>query len=238
MHDQLLIVQNIAHEGAGLLQDLLHEHNIGFELHDLSQGGMLPDPRQFAGMVVLGGPQSANDTTVQIRHETQCIGDALETGIPILGICLGLQLMVKAGGGRVVPCPVKETGFHEPDGEPYTVRLTTEGRHDRLFAGLPEQLRVFQLHGETVVPDEGMALLATGRGCPAQVVRIGRNAWGLQCHFELTRPMLERWTHLDHDLASMDRAALLAEFDSIHDEYTRTGRTILSNFLEACGLAR
>jgi len=235
MQKKLLIIQNIGHEGPGLLLDIMHEQGIGFELCDLSKGELIPDTHRFSGMVVLGGPQSANDTSGQILHELQCVRKAIKAGIPILGICLGLQLLVKAVGGMVVPCTIKETGFHEPGAEPYTVRLTPEGLRDQLFRNLPGHLKVFQLHGETVVPTPETTVLATARECRFQALRIGSNAWGLQCHFELTRPMLESWTLTDPDLMAMDRKALLAEFDSLYAEYTETGRTILRNFLDACG---
>ncbi len=235
---KLLIVENISHEEPGLLGNLLQEQGIDFELCDLSSGDLIPDTRSYSGIVVLGGPQSANDTSPQIIHELQRVRETLDAGIPYLGICLGLQVMVKAAGGKVVPCPMKETGFHEPDGAPYTVRLTPEGLLDPLFRGLPENLRVFQLHGETVVPTHDMTLLGTGKGCRYQVMRVGSNAWGLQCHFEMTREMFETWTLTDPDLISMNRDELLAEFDRIHAGYTDSGRTILLNFLAACGLVR
>lgn len=236
MGNKLLIVQNIGHEGPGLLLDLMHEHAITYELCDLSREEPVPSLTGFAGIVILGGPQSANDSTRTMTGELNFVRDVLQAGIPCLGICLGLQVMVKAAGGSVEACRVRETGFLEPDGEPYTVTLTPEGRRDRLFNGLPDRLRVFQLHGETVVPTSGMTLLGTGKGCRFQALRIGDNAWGLQCHFEMTREMFEAWTRLDPDLRSMDASALLAEFDRILDDYTGTGRTLMLNFLEACGL--
>ncbi|NTV02003.1 MAG: type 1 glutamine amidotransferase [Chlorobiaceae bacterium] len=237
MSDKVLIVQNISHEGPGLLLDILHEYSIGFDCCDLSKGALIPDPCSYACVVVLGGPQSANDRTQAMDHELRRVGETLDAGIPCLGICLGLQVMVKAAGGAVITAPVKETGFHEPDGTPYQVTLTPEGRSDLLFRGLQEQLRVFQLHGETVVTAAGMTLLGTGKGCRNQVVRFGERAWGLQCHFEMTRGMFETWTHIDPDLRRMDRKALLAGFDLIRDDYTQTGRKLLLNFLNTAGLA-
>jgi GMP synthase-like glutamine amidotransferase len=235
--DKVLILQNITHEGPGLLLDLLHERSIGFECCDLSKEEMIPDPGSYACVVVLGGPQSANDTTPSMALEIRRVREILDVGIPCLGICLGLQVMVKAAGGSVVSSPTKETGFHEPDGTPYSVTLTPDGRRDPLFKGLPDRVRVFQLHGETIVPAAGMTLLGTGAGCRNQAVRIGRRAWGLQCHFEMTRDMFESWTHVDPDLRRMDRENLLTEFDRIREEYTETGRRLLSNFLESAGFA-
>ncbi len=236
MDNKVLIVQNIAHEGPGLLLDLLREHGISCELCDLSNGAIIPDTRSYGSVVLLGGPQSANDRTPTMEHELQRVRQTLEAGIPCIGICLGLQMMVKAAGGTVVPCVAKEVGFREPDGTPFEVTLTPEGRRDPLFKGLPDRSRVFQLHGETVEIPADMALLGTGPGSRNQVVRIGERAWGLQCHFELTREMLAIWTYLDPDLRSMDRAELLAEFGSIREEYHRTGRTVFLNFLETAGL--
>lgn len=236
MNNKVLIVQNISHEGPGLLLGLLHERSIGFECRDLSKDEALPDPCGFACVVVLGGPQSANDTTPSMEQELRLIRQVLEAGIPCLGICLGLQVLVKAAGGSVIPAPFKEVGFHEPDGTPYTVTLTPEGRSDPLFRGLPESLQVFQLHGETVVTAGGMVLLGTGQGCRNQVVRVGGQAWGVQCHFEMTREMFATWTRLDPDLMAMDCASLMAEFDRLHDEYARTGRTLLLNFLDYAGV--
>ncbi len=238
MTSTLLIVQNISHEGPGILEELLNEHEIAFERYDLSKGESLPDPSACAGMVVLGGPQSANDESAQITGELQAIRAALNAGVPYLGICLGLQLLVKAAGGEVVRCHRKEIGFREPDGEPFMAELTETGRTDALFRGMPEQLRVFQLHGETVELAEGMALLATGRGCKHQVVRVGNNAWGLQCHFEMTPAMFESWLGIDADLRTMNREELLAEFEAISAGYAETGRAILLNFLAVTGLVK
>ncbi|NTU58981.1 MAG: type 1 glutamine amidotransferase [Chlorobiaceae bacterium] len=233
---KLLIVRNIAHEGPGMLAELLEEYSLGFELYDLSKGDSIPDPRNYAGVVVLGGPQSANDTTPQIRHGLQRIRETLDAGVPFLGICLGLQLLVAAAGGRVVRCHRKEIGFRDPDGFPFMVQLTSEGKRDALFNGIPENLRVFQLHGETVMLGDGMILLAKSRGCENQIVRLGSNAWGLQCHFEMTDVMFKSWMEIDPDLMALDREELLTEFDAIRDEYEATGRTILLNFLAVTGL--
>lgn len=238
MNGTLLIVQNISHEGPGILEELLNEYEIAFEQYDLSKGESLPDPSTCAGMVVLGGPQSANDANAQITGELKAIRAALNAGVPYLGICLGLQLLVKAAGGEVVRCHRKEIGFREPDGEPFMAELTETGRTDALFRGMPEQLRVFQLHGETVELAEGMALLATGRGCKHQVVRVGNNAWGLQCHFEMTPAMFESWLGIDADLRTMNREELLAEFEAISAGYAETGRAILLNFLAVTGLVK
>ena len=233
----LLIIKNITHEGPGLLESLLHELGIASHVEELSQGGTFPDPRNYRAVVVLGGPQSANDKTPAMQLQLRQIEIILEDSIPFLGICLGMQALVKAGGGNVIKSPIKETGFTNADGIPYHIDLTNAGKVSPLFAGLESSITVFQLHGETVeLAPSGMELLATSHNCKNQVVKVGANAYGLQCHFEMTRPMFSDLISIDHDLRQMDSQSLLAQFDALYDEYTATGRMLMDNFLRIAGL--
>jgi GMP synthase (glutamine-hydrolysing) len=237
MTRKVLIVNNITHEGPGLLETLLCEHGIAWHSEDLSAGGTFPDPREYSALVVLGGPQSANDETPSMRLQLRRIEAALHEEIPILGICLGIQCLVKAGGGKVMKAPVKEIGFLDPDGNPFRIDLTPAGRKDPLFSGLGNSFPVFQLHGETVeLAASGMELLATGKHCPAQAVRVGKNAYGLQCHFELTDAMFSDWCDTDSDLKRMNLQELIAQFESIREEYHSTGLKLMHNFLQISGL--
>ena len=162
---------------------------------------------------------------------------ALHEEIPCLGICLGMQCLVKAGGGKVMKAPVKETGFVDLEGNPYRINLTPAGRKDPLFGGLGKSFPVFQLHGDTVeLAASGMELLATGAGCPIQAVRVGKNGYGLQCHFELTDAMFLEWCDTDADLKRMNRGDLMEQFEGIREEYYTTGIKLLSNFLRLSGL--
>jgi GMP synthase (glutamine-hydrolysing) len=237
MTKKLLIVKNITHEGPGLLESLLCEHGIASHCEDLSSAGTFPDPRGYSALVVLGGPQSANDETPVMQLQLQCIQQALHEEIPFLGICLGIQCLVKAGGGNVVKSPVKETGFIDLEGNPYRIELTPAGRKDPLFDELGSSFPVFQLHGETVeLGLSGMELLATGKHCPVQAVRVGKNAYGLQCHFELTDAMFSEWCDIDADLKIMNRRDLMEQYETIREEYLSTGLKLLHNFLRISGL--
>ena len=237
MTRKLLIVKNITHEGPGLLETLLCEHGIASHSEDLSAGGTFPDPRGYSALVVLGGPQSANDETPAMLLQLRRIEQALHEEIPYLGICLGMQCLVKAGGGKVMRAPVKECGFVDPKGNPYRIDLTPEGRKDALFGGLGRSFPVFQLHGETVeLAASGMELLAKGKQCPIQAVRVGPNAYGLQCHFEMTDKMFSEWCNIDADLKGMNRRDLTEQFDTIREEYHSTGLKLLQNFLRISSL--
>jgi GMP synthase-like glutamine amidotransferase len=236
MRNTVLIVKNITHEGPGLLETTLLERGIASVSVNLAAGELFADPRQFGAVVVLGGPQSANDETPAMQLQLRQIEQILHEEIPYLGICLGMQIVVKAGGGKVVKCKEKEIGFNESEDQEYRIELTPSGKEEVLFKGLEESFRVFQLHGETVeLASSGMELLATGDGCRNQAVRVGKNAYGLQCHFELTERMLKEWIGMDSDLKRMDRIALLKQFEAFRTEYTVTGLSLFNNFLTIAG---
>jgi GMP synthase (glutamine-hydrolysing) len=237
MTKQLLIVKNITHEAPGLLTQALIEQGISSHCVDLSRGECFPDPRGYDALVVLGGPQSANDVNPTMQLQLHHIAVAVQEEIPYLGICLGMQALVKAGGGKVVKCPVQEIGFTDQKGKTYCMELTLKGKIDPLFTALPENIRVFQLHGETVELGSDMELLATGHLCPVQAVKVGSMAYGLQCHAEMTPEMFSAWIDIDTDLKKMNRRRLIEEFEAFREEYTTTGLKLINNFLLLSSLA-
>ena len=235
MGEEVLIVKNITREGPGLISEVLDDLCVSYTLVDLDAGDPFPNPTAYAAVIVLGGPDSANDDTAKMNGELERVLQIVDQGIPFLGICLGLQVLVKATGGQVVRSPLKEVGFFDPRGENFSVELTKEGKQDPLFRGLDDSFKVFQLHGETVELAEGMVCLAQGRHCVSQVVKVKQKAYGIQCHFELTGDMLERWAREDEDLAQLSGDALLGEFENMRQEYTRVGKAMLKNFFYLSG---
>lgn len=233
---ELLIVQNISREGPGLLEQVLRDESVAFDLVDLDKGQEMPSLDGYKALVVLGGPDSANDDTTKMTTELGRIKEGLDAGLPYLGICLGLQTLVKAAGGKVVPGDVKEVGFIDPDNNQHTVAVTDEGKTDPLLAGLPETLDVFQLHGETVELTPDMTLLATGKFCKNQIVRVTDRVYGIQSHFELTPEMLTVWAEQDPDLIPIGTDKLQADFKAIEQSYTSIGQTLLRNFLKIAEL--
>ena len=236
MKKKILIVKNITREGPGIIEGLLKEWDIAYGIIDLDKGEAFPSPSAYAAIIVLGGSDSANDDSEKMKLELERIREALSLKVPYLGICLGLQTLVKAAGGKVIKSPVKEIGFKGPDRRPFSVSLTEDGKKDGLFNGLGDNFRVFQLHGETVELTEDMKLLGAGEFCRNQIVKVGSNAYGLQCHFELTPEMFEAWRDQDADLRQLDKKQLQKEFNSFLDEYTATGRKLFQNFLQIAGL--
>ena len=231
-NEKVLIIKNISREGHGILGLVLNEKNIYFDLIDLDKGEEFPNPRDYSAVFVFGGPDSANDTTSKMENELKRINEAVEAGIPYFGICLGMQTLVKATGGEVHKHNTKEIGLRDREGNYFEIDLTNEGKKDPIFNGLNSPLKIFHLHGETVRLGSGITLLATGKYCKNQAVRVGNIAYGFQGHLELTDSMLEDWITQDPDLKSVNAASLRSDYNAIISEYQNNGRTILNNFLE------
>lgn len=231
----ILILKNISREGPGLIEDVLMEHHLKHEIIEPERILQIKSLENLGALIVLGGPNSANDTDIQMKSELTLIRKVINAEIPYLGICLGLQTMVKAYGGNVVKCEIKEIGFRNPRHEFYKIKLTQQGRRDDLFKNLPDELPVFQLHGETVKLTPDMILLASGASCENQIVKIGANAYGIQCHFELKADMLDLWIEHDEDLQLLDRHRVMSDFQTLHNDYEKTGRQLINNFLSIAG---
>lgn len=232
----VLFVKNVSREGPGRLQDFLQDTPCSFEVVDLDAGDEVPDLTKYKAVILLGGPDSANDSSPKILQELMQIKAGLAAGVPMLGICLGLQLLVKAAGGAVVPSPMKEVGFTDPEGQPFTIDLTDEGKQAPLLQGLPSYVDVFHLHGETVEPTPEMHTLGTGKYCRNQIVQLNDKTFGMQSHFELTPPMLRDWCEQDPDLVDRDVDELVRHLEAIQPDYWHTADTILGNFLAIAGL--
>ncbi len=235
--NKVLIVKNIAREGPGLISTVLAAKKVAFEVVDLSAGEAFPDPRGYSAVFVLGGPDSANDNTPKMLSEITRIKQVLQLGIPFFGVCLGMQALVKAGGGWVLPARAKEVGWRDHDGKFYEIDLTEEGRKDPIFAALPRAMKIFQLHGETIRLGDGMTLLATGTHCYYQAVRVGEKAYGLQGHLELTPELFSHWLAHDELLKKHYGGSMRSDFNSIKNEYELNCRIIMANFLELAGIA-
>lgn len=117
-------------------------------------------------------------------------------------------------------------------GEYFEVELTEEGRFDPLFAGLESSLKIFHLHGETVHLSDKMRLLATGKYCQNQIVKIADTAYGIQGHFELTPNMFAEWRAQDPWLIPLDQKRLQSDYEQIRIEYETVGKQLLTNFLK------
>ena len=216
----------------------MKEYSIKYQIVDFNNSTVIENIENYSALITLGGPDSANDLTLKMQNELLLIRKALQSNIPYLGICLGLQTLVKAMGGTIQKCHTSEVGFRDPENKYFKVKLTSEGRKDWLFKKLPDYLTVFQLHGETVELSPQMTLLATGDFCKNQIVKIGKTAYGIQSHFELTNDLLESWIIEDSDLQKLQAEQLRSDFETIKSDYQNIGRQLFYNFLTIIGLIK
>jgi GMP synthase-like glutamine amidotransferase len=187
---KVYIITHAESEGPGLMGGFFE--SLGWEEATLClwRGDELPlDPDSAAGVVMLGGPMNVYEEKEYpfLREEDFFIRQVLREGVPFLGICLGSQLLAKACGAPVTQSPEKERGW-------YDVQLTAEGRQDDLFRGLGQTFPVFQWHDDAFAVPDGGILLATGSPCRNQAFRMGRCAYGLQFHVEVTADMIKEWS--------------------------------------------
>ncbi|MGL1892719.1 MAG: type 1 glutamine amidotransferase [Spirochaetaceae bacterium] len=237
MKNGVLIIKNITREEPGILSELLMQKEIPYTIVDLDKNETFPDIDDYDALVVLGGPDSANDENSKISDELNYIKSAINKNIPYLGICLGLQLLVKSLGGQVVNTTKSEIGFVSPNNDNYDITLTKDGEKDHLFSGLGHCFNVFQLHGESVELTDNMTLLGYGKDCKNQIVKIdGLNAYGIQCHFELTEDLFIKIVKEDPELLELDYNLLVGNFKSIYQDYLQTGTKLFTNFLDISGV--
>ena len=185
MSGKILLVLHQPHSESGRVGGMLTQLGYELDVRRPCSGDPLPETLDaHAGAIVFGGPMSANDEIEFIRRELDWMPRAAESGRPLLGICLGAQLMARAAGGSVAP---HAEGHHEIGY--YALHPTEAGRD--LFDG---PMQVFHWHGEGITLPQSAVQLATGDLFPVQAFRLGRTAFGLQFHPEVTRAQMERWT--------------------------------------------
>ncbi|MEK7274508.1 MAG: type 1 glutamine amidotransferase [Candidatus Desantisbacteria bacterium] len=185
----VIIIQHVPTEGPGTIAEFLQKTGRKFEVIQVYNGDLLPSNLEgISAVVIMGGPMNVYEEEKYpfLKKEDEFIRQVVQDELPFLGICLGAQLLAKACEARVEKASMEEIGFFE-------VSLTQEGRQDPLFKGVKSLLTVFQWHEDTFQIPKGGVLLARGLLCQNQAFRIGRNAYGLQFHPEVTYEMLEVW---------------------------------------------
>jgi len=223
----LYIIQNDPEVPPGnILENMTVPHLV---LHPY-KGEQLPPAEQISALLVLGGAMGANDdhkypflSAVKIL-----IRRVVEMNVPYLGICLGGQLLAAVMGAKVAAGRWEELGT-------LPVVLTAEGKADLLFGGIDAQFDTFQWHHDSFDIPAGGVLLASSAACPHQAFRMGKSAWGLQFHPEVTEQIIRDWSSWDILTASKTEE-LVALFAGRAVSYEATARRLIHNFTQMAGL--
>lgn len=194
-----------------------------------------PSLEGLAGVIVFGSSYNVDQADEQplIKEARELTLEAVDRGLPFLGICFGSQLLAWSLGRDVVRAPEREVGY-EP------IVPTEAASDDPLLAHYADGDRVFQWHMDTYELPEGATLLATGHRVHHQAYRIGDSAWGVQWHLDVDRPEVDLWLGSfeqlpGHDLEAMwgkPAAVVRDEADRFHAQHERKGREVFTRFAE------
>lgn len=183
---QVLIFRHVAHEGPGYLATFLARRDIRYREICIDAGEAVPSSLDgAAGLVLMGGPMSVNDPLPWIPPLVALVQRAIAAELPVLGHCLGGQLLAKALGAPVTPNPVKEIGW-------FPVRVVESPLARAWLGGLPRELTAYHWHGETFAIPSGATRILESEFCPHQAFVLGPHL-GLQCHVEMTPSMVADW---------------------------------------------
>ena len=224
----ILFVQHIKNEGPGIFKEVLDEEGKSCHILKTFSDERFSLPLDCRGVIILGGPMNVDEESKYpfLKKEKELIENWLNKDIPLLGICLGAQLIAQVAGGKVLKADEKEIGW-------YPIRLTEEGEQDSLLKGLPKLFEVFQLHEDTFeIPPKGERLV-TSDGCLNQGFRTGKRGYGLQFHLEANSEMIYDWLHSETEdqIVSNEEIVKRDTSEKIQD-CLKWGKKLLLNFLQ------
>ncbi len=228
----ILYIMHVDIEGPETIAAFYEQRGFKSQIIKLYDGESLPqDFDGIEAVVCLGGPMNVyeEDTYPYLKAENIFIQRVITEEKPFLGICLGSQLLCKASGGQVSRSPQEEIGWR-------TVRLTPDGEKDPLFENLPQDILVYQWHGDMFSVPADASLLATGPNCPTQALRVGQNAYGLQFHIEITDKSIREWSEEyfqnSPSLLSEKKDMMLKEYVQNKALFEKEAENIYTNFLK------
>ena len=214
----VLLVQNTKVEGSGYLGELLE--NDGFQITSVNAKHEKLPETDFSLVVILGAPESANDDLPYLQAEQKLIKDNVEKNNPVLGICLGSQLIAKTFGAKVYSGPKKEIGFYDD------LKISN---NSPLFSGFKNPFTVFHWHGDTFDLPENSVRLASSEHYLNQAFQY-KSAVGLQFHLEVNEEMVNLW--LDNTEEKLQKIPYIdpQKIRSEIDENISTVKSNMNNF--------
>ncbi|MFN3545628.1 MAG: type 1 glutamine amidotransferase [Thiobacillus sp.] len=204
-------------EGPGYFAEFLDRHGIPWRLVRIDAGDAVPtDLNGVSGLCLMGGPMSVNDDLPWIPPILQLIREAVAKGVPVIGHCLGGQLMAKALGGQVGANPVKEIGWG-------ALEITDADAAQPWVGTTQGPLPGFHWHGETFTLPQGAVRILRSAHCANQAFVLDDRHLGMQCHVEMTPALVETWCENGADeIAASDSPAVQPPAEIRADLGTRT----------------
>jgi GMP synthase-like glutamine amidotransferase len=231
-------VLSIVHEGTstgggGLFEDLVEQRGDRLERWVTVNGGTGPDaPERYDAIMVFGGAMHPDQDAQHpwLSEETAFLQEVLARDVPLLGVCLGAQLVARAAGAWIGPAEASEVGWT-------TVEVNDGGRDDPVIGVLPDRVDAFQWHHYTFELPAGATLLAESANA-RQAYRLGEHTWAIQFHAEVTRHMLEAWFVQGADELPKPASEMWAETDSLLGRWNEHGRRLCAAFLDRASSAQ
>ncbi len=228
-----LVISHQRDAGPGVFADAVAAAGHELDVWHIAEAPEPPsDPFGYGAVMTFGGAMHADqgDDHAWIEPERRLLAGLLERGVPLLGVCLGAQLLVQAAGGEPRRAAEPEIGWHP-------VEVTEAGRDDPLLGPLAPSFEAFQWHSYECVPPPGATILATSP-VSAQAFRVGELAWGIQFHAEVTAGDVAHWIddyRSDPDAVRLgvDPARLHAQTTPLMAAWSELGRAMCGRFLAA-----
>jgi GMP synthase (glutamine-hydrolysing) len=233
----IIVFQHSPLCGAGRLGATLRDHGFKLDIRRLDTGGAAgggvpPDLDNVHGVVSMGGPQNVGESHAWMEPQYAFLRKAHAAQLPIIGVCLGAQLIAHALGGQVGPMtdaagrPKLEAGFHK-------VSINPTGQIEPMLAGILWDSMQFQMHGHEVrqLPPDS-TLLASSVACKSQAFRVGLRTFGFQYHFECDRPMVDVLTKDSEEWmrpAGVTVSDVAAQADRCYPEFARLADRLCVN---------
>ncbi len=215
----VLIFRHASTEGPGYFTTFLDRHGIPWKLVRIDAGDVVPgNVNGVSGVCLMGGPMSVNDDLPWIQAELDLIREAVASDIPVIGHCLGSQLMAKALGGSVGPNPAKEIGWGD-------VHITDAEAARPWLGDISAPMLAFHWHGETFTLPPGATRILESAHCANQAFVLDDRHIGMQCHVEMTPELIASWCDNGAaEIAASDSPAVQTPASIQSDALARTAQ--------------
>jgi GMP synthase (glutamine-hydrolysing) len=231
------VIFNLIHnasETVGMIGDVMKDlHLPAKDVHLYNGEGLPRDTSDLEGLVVMGGPMNVDDVALFpfLIAELQLIEKVLGENKPVIGICLGAQLVAKALGSRVYPHWVREVGW-------YPITLTRAASSDFLFKNIPSLIPAFHWHSDTFDLPPNAVHLARSERCENQAFRWGSSTYGLQFHLEVTPAIIQEWCSSKNGqdyikLAGEDPIEIITSTSSLFRQMQPAARSFFTSYLKS-----